>query len=296
MDNRFSWDGANMTEEKTASPDQTDQIDRQVDVVTPDNFSLVWSYILAEIESGRWDFADWPLENLQEIPLTPDPDGQAVKDLDSWINRHLKPETRGKMFTAINKKTTATTKPEATPATAKAAAKAESAADSGKAKSSADPDKTTSKAKTPAKAEKAKSGAAPDKTTSKAKTPAKVESNRINEFESKKAASEIILSEKTRDRLLQYREQTFGVGKGSMEVAIRQLLDGVERTMPLQAFQKLTAMQRRNNLPSLEATLNKLIELAKKSNESPPGSLSPADCIIMKDEIQQLLDMLKTNQ
>ncbi|MBF0445646.1 MAG: hypothetical protein HQL68_08645, partial [Magnetococcales bacterium] len=74
----------------------------RVGAVSQDNFGEVWNYILGEIESGRWGFADWPLENLQEIPLEADAEGKAVKDLNKWINRHLKIETQHKMFQTID--------------------------------------------------------------------------------------------------------------------------------------------------------------------------------------------------
>ena len=186
--------------------------------VTLDNFSQIWSYILAEIESGRWNFADWPLENLQEIPLDPDPEGKAVADLHGWVNRHLKESTQQKMYEAIARKSS---------------------------------------------------------------------------FESKKSATDITLSEKTRDRLLDYRQQMFGDGKGSMEVAVRKLLDGVERTLPLGVFQKLTAFQRQNSLANKEEAINKLFELVNSNNNVAQNVLATKESKVVQQELQHLLAELK---
>jgi hypothetical protein len=266
-----------MTSEQTDSLAQTT---KQSVRVTPENFKQVWSYILAEIESGRWTFADWPLENLQEIPLNPDPDGKAIQDLDEWINRHLKVETQEKMYTTIKSNgDVETDQPVEKPVE--------------KPKITAATKKTAAKPKSPPKAKKAAK-----KTAAKPKSPPNTKKSIAiskREFEAKKAASEIILSEKTRNRLLEYRGQMFGEGKGSMELAIRQLLDGVERTLPLDTFQKLTAFQRQNDLSNLDNALSKLFELTEKSDEAPIDSISPADTILIKEEIQQLLSELKSD-
>ncbi|MBF0448160.1 MAG: hypothetical protein HQL67_08180 [Magnetococcales bacterium] len=193
-------------------------ISPKTETVTLENFDQIWTYILIEVESGRWQFADWPLETLQEIPLKPDPQGQAIQDLTHWINRHLKPETRQKMFDTVNRK---------------------------------------------------------------------------EAFESKKAATEILLSEKSRDRLLHYRETQFGEGKGSMELAIRQLLDGVERTLSQETFQKLVAFQREQKLASPQAAMEKLFERARQP-QLEPGK--PDETGNLKQEINALLTALKGDE
>ncbi|MBF0193106.1 MAG: hypothetical protein HQL71_01060 [Magnetococcales bacterium] len=112
------------------------------------------------------------------------------------------------------------------------------------------------------------------------------------EFEAKKAATEIILSEKTRNRLLQYRDNMFGVGNGSMELAIRKLLDGVERTLSLETFQKLTVFQSKNSLSNSDEALNKLLELTSPTKTK--DTLSAADSIMLKEELEKLLIELKS--
>ncbi|MBF0456157.1 MAG: hypothetical protein HQL72_15235 [Magnetococcales bacterium] len=188
--------------------------------VTPENYERVWTYILGEIESERWTFADWPLESLQEIPLTPDPEGRAFNDLNEWIDRHLKQDTQNTMYEDIDRQSV---------------------------------------------------------------------------FESKKGATEIFLSEKTRDKLLHYRSQVFGEGKGSMEMAIRQLLIGAERALPLESFQRLTVFQKRNAFSTPEEALNQLIEQAEQPVEAPTEGLSSSEGQAIKEEIQQLLATLKAD-
>ncbi len=114
-----------------------------------------------------------------------------------------------------------------------------------------------------------------------------------NEFEAKKGASEIVLSEKTRQRLLEYRNDIFGVGKGSMELTIRQLLDGVERTMDMENFQKLTAFQRQHELNSSEAALEKLFALTQETDEPDRATLSAADTALITEELEKLIAELK---
>ncbi len=151
--------------------------------VTTANFPQVWSYILGEIEAGNWNFADWPLDNLQEIPLTPDPEGRAVEDLNQWINRHLKMETQDKMFDSIEadgpvaeqKKADAPEKPAAVKKTAeKPKSPAKAAKKTKKSKRATTARKTTVKAKAqpapkPA-ADKAKATAAAKSPTQAKKT------------------------------------------------------------------------------------------------------------------------------
>ncbi|MBF0382198.1 MAG: hypothetical protein HQL69_14335 [Magnetococcales bacterium] len=414
--------------------------------VSHDNFSDVWKYILAEIESGRWDFADWPLENLQEIPLIPDAQGKAVEDLNLWINRHLKAETQKKMFKKIDPemetKTTKKSEPskkddilpnqqqdtqppepgsEPSPATKEPAPEvvakqppedvasqeeptlAEEPAQEVVARQPSEVAKTQEEpipaeepaqevvARQPSEVAKTQeepipaeepaqevvarqpsevvatkeepimveelaqevvarqpseivpSKAAPDpkKDDAKAASPQdeaaqaepasptknKAELETISppaaeepefppiskrkvyepekpptilnedfeakkaEFEAKKAASEIILSEKTRNRLLQYREGMFGAGQGSMELAIRQLLDGVERTLPIETFQKLSNFQNQNSLATPDEALNKLLELTQPTGKK--GELSLADSTLLKEELEKLLADLK---
>ena len=76
-------------------------------------------------------------------------------------------------------------------------------------------------------------------------------------------------------------------------MAIRQLLDGVERTLPLDTFQKLTIFQKQNGFSNLEKALDKLLELTKKSDEVAATTLSPADTLLVKEEIRLLLNNLK---
>ncbi|MBF0445687.1 MAG: hypothetical protein HQL68_08855, partial [Magnetococcales bacterium] len=96
----------------------------------------------------------------------------------------------------------------------------------------------------------------------------------------------------TRNRLLNYRHQIFGEGHGSMELAIRKLLDGVERTISLETFQKLIAFQNKNSLASLDEALNKLLELTNPT--STKSTLSPADSMLLKEELEKLLSGLKS--
>jgi hypothetical protein len=412
--------------------------------VSHDNFGEVWSYILAEIESGRWDFADWPLENLQEIPLIADAQGVAVNDLNQWVNRHLKAETQHKMFQTIDpdwsadisKSTSSpsTEEPQASPSmdtlSSKTPVSSPSAtqpqesfpsseidgqsselvsrspsevvsskpADSPSTDDSASelitrpptemvtseptvshsidgstselitrpptevitsepsaspltddssgvtaenlitnkvtaisavtPDKTISYAMhaPPTAVSRLKDETQPDPAASPSTQEAQPESTSPSsdkepveqpstpkkayepensqtilndnfeakqaEFEANKAASEIILSEKTRNRLLQYRDQMFGEGSGSMELAIRQLLDGVERTLSLEIFQRLIAFQSQNSLTSTDKALNKLLEITNPT--STKGTLSPADSVLLKEELEKLLSGLKS--
>ncbi|MBF0357670.1 MAG: hypothetical protein HQL70_03615 [Magnetococcales bacterium] len=236
--------------------------------VTKENFSQTWDYILSEIESGRWTFADWPLENLQEIPLTADADGQEVKDLNKWINRHLKAETQEKMH-----KTIAQSKAKKTAITTSSGNQARKSTKGNEGKT--------------ASGVKLTKTAAIKTVNGQQEIP---ETVRKKEFEAKKSATEIFLSEKTRDELLKYRDQMFGEGQGSMELTVRKLLDGVERTMPLDLFQKLSAFQRQNSLASPEEALGKLLEL---SSTAAKAAISPAETLLIKEDLQSLLDELK---
>ncbi|MBF0212262.1 MAG: hypothetical protein HQM00_01720, partial [Magnetococcales bacterium] len=45
------------------------------------------------------------------------------------------------------------------------------------------------------------------------------------QFEAAKRAAEVILSQETRNALKQYRDRAFGEGQGSMELAVKHLLE-----------------------------------------------------------------------
>ncbi len=112
------------------------------------------------------------------------------------------------------------------------------------------------------------------------------------QFEAAKRAAEVILSQETRNSLKNYRDKMFGEGQGSMELAVKHLLDTNQRALPLDAFQLLEAYRQRNGLKSPGDAIRALVDLDEKHHltpekENPIGK-------ILHNEIKQLLQNLKT--
>ncbi|MEO5331751.1 MAG: hypothetical protein H7839_06975 [Magnetococcus sp. YQC-5] len=192
-----------------AEPDET---------VTEANFTFVREYILIAIDKGRMNFSGWPLETLQAIPDTPDPEGKAIAQLDSWVERHMLKKTRTMMFSDL----------------------------------------------------------------------------REAQFEAAKRAAEVILSQETRNALRQYRDKAFGEGQGSMELAVKQLLELAKHALPQDAFQLLDAFRQRKGLKTSGDAIRALVDLAEKAQHAPAAPASPVHTTpSLHREIKQLLIDLK---
>ena len=114
------------------------------------------------------------------------------------------------------------------------------------------------------------------------------------QFEAAKGSVQINVSEETRNLLKEYRNRLYGNGKGSMEVTIRGLLEGVERHVPEDAFRLLAAYQKRNKLPTLGHAVQCLIDQVEK--QANPSRSHPRHDVSARYriEMEQLLGDLKT--
>lgn len=114
------------------------------------------------------------------------------------------------------------------------------------------------------------------------------------QFEAAKRAAEVILSRDTRDALKRYRDKAFGAGQGSMEVAVRHLLETAGRALPLDAFQLLEAYRQRKGLKTPGDAIRALVDLAEQRQ---PILESRSDIArSLHSEVRRLLDDLKENR
>ncbi len=127
------------------------------------------------------------------------------------------------------------------------------------------------------------------------------------QFEAAKRAAEVILSLETRNALKEYRDRLFGEGQGSMELAVKHLLDISGRALPRDAFQLLEAFRQRKGLKTPGDAIRALIDLEEQRpapaaappsptpSPPPPRNDSPPDDAFLQREVKQLLRELKEN-
>ncbi|MBF0189967.1 MAG: hypothetical protein HQL99_02335 [Magnetococcales bacterium] len=96
------------------------------------------------------------------------------------------------------------------------------------------------------------------------------------QFEAAKRSAEVVLSQETRNALKQYRDRVFGEGQGSMELAVKQLLEMAGRTLPRDAHQLLETYRQRKGLRSAADAVRALVDLAERPPVSAPvASVTP---------------------
>ncbi|MBF0127405.1 MAG: hypothetical protein HQM02_09365 [Magnetococcales bacterium] len=119
------------------------------------------------------------------------------------------------------------------------------------------------------------------------------------QFEAAKRAAEVILSQETRNALREYRDRSFGEGQGSMELAVKQLLEQSRRALPQDAVQLLEAFRQRKGLKTLGDAIRALIDLAERHpplvGEQPPARTEKPDTVerTLHQEVKKLLREMK---
>lgn len=120
------------------------------------------------------------------------------------------------------------------------------------------------------------------------------------QFEAAKKAAEVILSQETRNALKRYRDRAFGEGQGSMELAVKQLLEMAGRTLPREAHQLLETYRVRKGLKSLGEAVRSLVDLAERTSAGSPVSAPVVTAPrhtgerVLHREVKALLQELKT--
>lgn len=120
------------------------------------------------------------------------------------------------------------------------------------------------------------------------------------QFEAAKRAAEVILSQETRNALKEYRDRVFGEGQGSMELAVKQLLDLSGRALPKDAFQLLEAFRHRKGLRTPGDAIRALIDLAERQHhpvmEKPERPLETDKETSLHQEVTKLLQEMKQHR
>ncbi len=74
-----------------------------VEVVTRDNFNLVWATIDWAIRAQRFRLPPESIRAFRQIPQTPKDDDAALQSLNDWMEETLRPETRRRIFSDIRR-------------------------------------------------------------------------------------------------------------------------------------------------------------------------------------------------
>ncbi|MBF0429221.1 MAG: hypothetical protein HQL94_09885 [Magnetococcales bacterium] len=112
------------------------------------------------------------------------------------------------------------------------------------------------------------------------------------QFEAAKQAAEVILSQETRNALKNFRDRVFGEGQGSMELAVKHLLELANRALPQDAMRLLDSYRQRKGLKSARDAIQTLVDQAerKTSVAELPSSAGSA----LHQEMKALLKDLKS--
>ncbi|MEO5379015.1 MAG: hypothetical protein H7832_14735 [Magnetococcus sp. DMHC-6] len=103
------------------------------------------------------------------------------------------------------------------------------------------------------------------------------------QFEKAKGGVQILLSSETHRSLREFRIATFGEGKGSMELAVRALLDGVSRQLKPETKQQLEQYATAAQLKNIDQAVVHMLSLVDSARKTDP----------VKKELQEMLQNLK---
>ena len=74
-----------------------------VEIVTHDNFNLVWATIDWAIHAERFHLSPEAVEMFRQVPHEFHPDEEVLPLLNSWMEQYLHPDTRRRIFTEIRR-------------------------------------------------------------------------------------------------------------------------------------------------------------------------------------------------
>ncbi|MBF0162829.1 MAG: hypothetical protein HQL88_11150 [Magnetococcales bacterium] len=74
-----------------------------IEIVTKDNFNLVWATIDWAIHAERFRLSPEAVETFRRVPHEFQPDAGVLPLLNDWMEQHLRPETRRRIFAEIRR-------------------------------------------------------------------------------------------------------------------------------------------------------------------------------------------------